>query len=209
MTAQHGRSASWNRDGASGVYSPMAITTTSGVEPMPPEEPEPPYPAADPGALEGTALDFSDFYREHWTAVARALTLTTGNPELAAEATDEAMARAYAHWAKVSRYDNPAGWVYRVGLNWTRSLHRRISRTLPSRPAPAQPDIQVADPAIRAALLDLDVKHRAVVVCRLLLDWSVDETSEALGVRPGTVKSRLSRALALLHATLAHLGDPS
>jgi DNA-directed RNA polymerase specialized sigma24 family protein len=42
------------------------------------------------------------------------------------------------------------------------------------------------------------------VVCRLLLDWSVDETAAALEISPGTVKSRLHRALTILESTLAH-----
>ena len=72
-----------------------------------------------------------------------------------------------------------------------------------SGPTSLQPP--VADPAIAAALRALPLDHRAVVVCRLLLDWSVDDTAAALGVRPGTVKSRLHRALRDLETRLAHL----
>jgi RNA polymerase sigma-70 factor (ECF subfamily) len=115
------------------------------------------------------------------------------------------MARAYARWDKLRGYDNPAGWAYRVGLNWARSHHRRLARQLPfarSDVAEAEP---VGDPAIRRALLELPIKQRSVVVCRLLLDWSVEETAAALGVRPGTVQSRLHRALQSLEPTLRHL----
>ena len=55
------------------------------------------------------------------------------------------------------------------------------------------------------ALRRLDVKLRSVVVCRLLLDWSVDETADALRIKPGTVKSRLHRALAMLERSLGHM----
>jgi DNA-directed RNA polymerase specialized sigma24 family protein len=44
-----------------------------------------------------------------------------------------------------------------------------------------------------------------VVVCRLLLDWSVEETAAALGVRPGTVKSRLHHSLRRLENKLHHM----
>ena len=37
--------------------------------------------------------------------------------------------------------------------------------------------------------------QRLVVVCRFILDLSEAETASVLGLRPGTVKSRLSRAL--------------
>jgi RNA polymerase sigma-70 factor (ECF subfamily) len=60
------------------------------------------------------------------------------------------------------------------------------------------------DPRVHNALRALDVDQRAVVVCRLLLDWSVEQTATALGIKPGTVKSRLSRALERLERELGH-----
>jgi RNA polymerase sigma-70 factor (ECF subfamily) len=63
----------------------------------------------------------------------------------------------------------------------------------------------VGEPAVAAALAELNVDQRAVVVCRFLLDWSVDETAAALGVRPGTVQSRLHRAVHQLQSRLSHL----
>jgi RNA polymerase sigma-70 factor (ECF subfamily) len=149
--------------------------------------------------------EFDAFYRERWDGVARALALALGDRDLAVDATDEAMARAYPRWGQLRGYDNPAGWVYRVGLNWARSHHRRLARKLPfSHPETVDP-APVADPAVRRALLDLPIRQRSVVVCRLFLDWSVEETAVALGVRPGTVRSRLHRALQSLEASLHHL----
>jgi len=57
------------------------------------------------------------------------------------------------------------------------------------------------------ALDELAIDHRAVVVCRLLLGWSEAQTAEALAIRPGTVKSRLSRASKQLEHRLRHLRD--
>jgi len=158
-------------------------------------------------ALVPLRLTFVDFYRDHRSPVARALALTLGDRQLADEATDEAMTRAYQHWKKVSTLDNPGGWVYRVGLNWSRSVLRRVRR--PDRTPTGQlfTDAPVAgEPAVVAALMTLSVEHRAVVVCRHLLGWSEAETAAALGLRRGTVKSRTSRALTLLREQLHHLG---
>jgi len=58
--------------------------------------------------------------------VYRALAVALGDPDLAREATDEAMLRAYARWSRVGAYDNPGGWVFRVGLNWATSWWRRV-----------------------------------------------------------------------------------
>ena len=148
---------------------------------------------------------FIDFYDTHYTTIARALGLTLGDPELGAEAADEAMTRAYQRWSAVSTYRNPEGWVYRVGRNWAVSFLRKRRRSqltihLEDTPVEAEP---VRDPALAAALAKLDTNQRAVVVLRFYLDWSIDQTAAALDVKPGTVKSRLHRALKELER---HLG---
>ena len=157
------------------------------------------------------ARSFEAFYTEHHAPVARALALTLGDTGLGVEATDEAMTRAYQRWSQVSAYDNPAGWVYRVGLNWARSFLRRRRRTTSSPYIDDTPveDPQPSDPALASALAALDPKHRSVVVLRYLLDWSVDQTAEALDIAPGTVKSRLHRALAQLETTMTAAQEPS
>jgi RNA polymerase sigma-70 factor (ECF subfamily) len=60
-----------------------------------------------------------------------------------------------------------------------------------------------------AALAELPERDRLVVACRYLLELSEAETASALGVRRGTVKSRLSRALNKLRARLPADFDPS
>jgi RNA polymerase sigma factor (sigma-70 family) len=160
--------------------------------------------ATDAVAADRTT-SFVCFYDETRPALVRAVALATGNADLAAEAVDEAMTRAFASWPRLRRHANPSGWVYRVAVNWAISFMRREAR----RPTSAPPDDaempDVVDDAVRRALAALDVKHRSVVVCRHLLGWSERETAEALNVRPGTVKSRLSRASAELRNQLQHL----
>jgi RNA polymerase sigma factor (sigma-70 family) len=53
-----------------------------------------------------------------------------------------------------------------------------------------------------AAVERLPEEHRDAVACRYFLELSEEETAAALGIRKGTVKSRLSRALARLSETL-------
>jgi RNA polymerase sigma factor (sigma-70 family) len=152
---------------------------------------------------------FESFYATHRGTVARALSVTLRNPELAAEATDEAMSRAYARWSTVQTYENPAGWVYRVGLNWAHGVVRRRMR--PRRVLHESDITQGAtprDPDLHRALASLDVERRAVVVCRYLLGLSESEIAEVLNIRPGTVKSRLSRGLEQLERALRERPDP-
>jgi RNA polymerase sigma-70 factor (ECF subfamily) len=157
------------------------------------------------------ASGFEAFYLAHHATIVRALALTLGDNQLGAEATDEAMTRAYQRWSQVSTYRNPEGWVYRVGLNWARSFLRKRRRTTSSPFVDETPvhDPSPADPALAAALAALDPKHRSVVVLRYLLDWSVDQTAEALEIAPGTVKSRLHRALSQLETRLGPPEEPS
>lgn len=147
---------------------------------------------------------FDAFYANAYHDVARALSITLGDAGWGREAADEAMTRAFDRWDDVGAYANPAGWVYRVGLNWARSWHRKLNRRLPwSGDAVSLP--QTHDTSLDDALGELDVKYRAVVVCRYLLDWSTEETARALDLPTGTVKSRLSTGLAQLRA---QLGEP-
>lgn len=138
--------------------------------------------------------DFEEFYADWSDEVYRTLAVTLRDSELAREATDEAMVRAYSRWSKVRRFDNPSGWVYRVAYNWALDRLRRRDH-----PVAGFTELSVADPLPRPdlarALDSLPVDHRAVVVLRVVHDWSEENVAYALGIPVGTVKSRLSRAL--------------
>jgi RNA polymerase sigma-70 factor (ECF subfamily) len=153
--------------------------------------------AGDPFVV--VAVDFDTFFARHHTEMVRALTLTLGDVELGRDAAAEGFARALQRWSKVSTYANPSGWVYRVGLNWALSRRRKTRREriglAVDAPAPATP---TRDVALIAALRQLSLDHRTVVVGRYYLDWSEAQLAAALDIAPGTVKSRLSRALAQL-----------
>jgi DNA-directed RNA polymerase specialized sigma24 family protein len=155
-----------------------------------------------------SSLRFEDFYKSARKSIGSSLALALGDVDLASDATDEAMTRAFERWPTVARLDRPEAWVYRVGFNWAVSFLRRRRRSPHRLYEPGATDGPgVADPAVHAALAELDVKHRSVVVCRHLLGWSVAETAEGLGLREGTVKSRLHRAHRILESRLGHLRD--
>jgi RNA polymerase sigma factor (sigma-70 family) len=176
--------------------------------------------SAEPSAIEFVAVEaaemvrailpFEEFYREQRASIGRALAVTLRDAQLASEAIDEAMARAYQRWGRVQALDNPGGWVYRVGLNWSRSFLRRATRPAPTWITNDGTVIEGVgiDPAIDKALGELSIEQRAVVVCRLLIGLSEAQTAEALNLRPGTVKSRLARGTARLQKLLSPL-DPA
>lgn len=154
-------------------------------------------------AVTVTSVDFETFYRTQADEVRRALAVTLGDAHVAGDAIDEAMTRALARWDKVSRLASPAGWVYRVGLNWSISRWRRRRRETPLDTLDGNlpgPDPSAA--AAAQALQKLPVAQRAVIVCRVLLELSTTETAAALDLPEGTVKSRLARGLATLRAAV-------
>lgn len=122
---------------------------------------------------------FDDFYVASRDNIARALAFTVGSVSLAEEATDEAMARAFQDWSTIREYGNPAGWVYRTGLNWARSRRRsafrrqrREERLVLDLTSP----VHIASGETQdlfSALDSLSHEHRSVVVLRHYCDWTV------------------------------------
>jgi RNA polymerase sigma-70 factor (ECF subfamily) len=142
--------------------------------------------------------DFETFYQQAWDSVYRPLAVTVGDIDLAAEAVDEAMLRAFAKWRLVQRMDNREGWVYRVAYRWAIDRIRRLGRE--RRLAPQLVDTRTSEPSIvepglDAALESMPLNQRSVVVLSCAFDWSESQIADALGIRPGTVKSRLHRGL--------------
>jgi len=173
---------------------------------------DPPRPEVRVASEEVEVADitFEQFFRQHRDRVGKALALSIGDRDLAAEAVDEAMIRAYQHWGRVSSLDHPAAWVYRVGMNYSRSRFRRMTRKMAfvgrhqgdgiGHDTPFSDSI--GDARLAGALAGLPLAQRGVVVSRVLLGLTEAETAAALGLRPGTVKSRLHRGLAALRHEL-------
>jgi RNA polymerase sigma-70 factor (ECF subfamily) len=162
------------------------------------------------GPLGLVATSFEAFYAAEAAAVHRAVAASLPDPSRAADAVDEAMARACAAWDRIGRYDAPAGWVYRVAINWATSRWRQLRREAPLSEPTARadleagepdPDSPVGSPAL-AALRALPVDQRQVVACRVLLDLDTRATARALAIPEGTVKSRLARGLDALRTAL-------
>ena len=139
-------------------------------------------------------------------AVARldtAARLILRDPELARDAVQEGMIRAWRDLRGLRDPDRFDAWMYRLTVNACLDLARRRRR----RPieveitplfAPSEPDpaIAVADRAfVESAMRRLDEQGRAIVVLHYFLGMPLPEVAASLRVPVGTVKSRLHRAL--------------
>jgi RNA polymerase sigma-70 factor, ECF subfamily len=154
--------------------------------------------------------DFDGFYAAVFARLVGQLALVTGDPHEAEDVVQEAMARAASRWPRLRAYHAPEAWVRRVAFNLAVSGHRRTRRRLAALlrlgpPAPVPP-VSLDALALAAALQELTLAHRQVIVLYYLADLPVEQVAHELGVPVGTVKARLARARGALAARLA---DPA
>lgn len=168
---------------------------------------------------------YADYVEQSWSRLVRAAIFLGARPHEAEDLAQATLVRCYTGWSRVSAADNREAYVYRMLLNGLRDSRRsRSFRTTSAyddphaaleraaaRGAGESPDaaekVAVAD-AVHRALGSLTKPNREVVVLRYFVQLTERQTAEALGIPPGTVKSRLSRALAHL-ASNDHLLDLS
>jgi RNA polymerase sigma-70 factor (ECF subfamily) len=151
--------------------------------------------------------DFEVFYARVKDGCLRAMTLSTGNRELAEDLVAEALARAWARWPAVSMHPCPEAWVMRTALNLNISWWRRRQHERRSAPPPRDDRAALqADPLGRhdivAAVQRLSERQRQVVALRIYLDLDTAATAKALGIAEGTVSAHLARAIAAMRDRL-------
>lgn len=154
--------------------------------------------------------------RTHQGIAFRTAYLLAGNAADAEEAAQDGFVKAYRALGRFRRGAPLRPWLLRIVANEARNRRRSASRrerlalraAHEDRPGDAVPSPEAALLAresherLLAAVEALPEEHRDAVACRYLLELSEEETAAALGIRKGTVKSRLSRALARLRETL-------
>lgn len=141
--------------------------------------------------------------------------LMTGDRQLAAEQVQEAWLSAWRGLGGFQPGRPLKPWLLRILVNGV--LAQRRKRSLPTVPLDEQPPIAAAatdDVAgaqlaeaetrqlLRQALAQLTPEHRQVVTLRYFAGLTVPEVAQAANLRPGTVKSRLNRALEQLRRRL-------
>lgn len=162
----------------------------------------------------GTTTRASSFDRFYATAapglVRQLRAMNGGDLAEAQDCVQEAFARAWQRWDRVSGYDAPEAWVRTVAWRLTVSRLRRLRTAALARPRrePDQvPDLSPDHVVLVSALWTLPPDQRRAVVLHHLADLSVEQIADETGVPVGTVKARLSRGRAALAARLRDL-DP-
>jgi len=148
--------------------------------------------------------DFSAYASARWGSLVRSGVFLGCSPEEAQDLAQTTLMRCYAQWSRVVRADDRDAYVFRILMNCHRDSRRR--RWWGERPTEQLPETHTADgtdavvlaDAVRRALGNLSKANRDVVVLRYFVHLSEQQTAHVLDIAPGTVKSRLSRALAQL-----------
>jgi RNA polymerase sigma-70 factor (sigma-E family) len=150
---------------------------------------------------------FEEFMASRWPGLVRLAFGLTGDPWLAEDLAQTALASAYASWWRVRTADDPDAYVRRILVNASKSRWRR--RRPAEQPAAASPEAAVADPTtsvddrspLLGALQELPQRQRAVLVLRYWEDLTDAQAAALLGCSASTVRSQTARALAKLRAS--------
>jgi RNA polymerase sigma-70 factor, ECF subfamily len=161
-------------------------------------------------AVRGDAGAYEEIVQRYQQVAFRTAYVITGSAADAEDAAQEGFVKAYRALDRF-RADAPLRpWLLRIVANEARNRVRSTGRrqrlelqlTEGFRPGDAAPSPEAVAVGLdeRRRLLamvnGLAEEDRNVIACRFFLQLNVEETAAALGVAEGTVKSRLSRALA-------------
>ncbi len=150
------------------------------------------------------------FLHEHHVSLFRTALLLTGDSVSAEELLQDTLVRLLPRWDRVEQADRPVAYVRRALTNAFISNRRRghHHRTVPlvrlaeaaegHRPLDTTHDRSVLWPA----LLALPERQRAAIVLRYYDDLPDAEIADAIGCRPVSVRSLVSRAMGALRSTL-------
>ena len=167
--------------------------------------------------LGGDLAAYGHLVRRHAPMAKRMAVLWGAGPD-ADDVVQEAFVHAYAALPRFRHGEEFRPWLLTIVRNLTRNTlrarGRRAAREAYAAATWPVADLNSADPAdaavdvvrrdrLLAGVRRLPESLREVVICRYLLELSEAETAATLGLRPGTVKSRLHRGLVRLREEVA------
>jgi RNA polymerase sigma-70 factor (ECF subfamily) len=163
---------------------------------------------------------FTEIVRRHRDRLWAVALKTTGDPEDAADALQDALISAYRRASQFRGDSQVTTWLHRIVVNACLDRMRRRT-TRPTVPLPVEEEtgIPLPDPEdriarrelqidIASALAELPEDQREAVALVDIEGWSVEQAALMLGCPAGTVKSRCSRGRAKLAKRLAYLRNP-
>ena len=136
-------------------------------------------------------VDWEALVTQNENRLYRAALAILGDPQEAEDAVQDAFVRFLER--RPENLENPGAWLTRVLVNGCKSRLRLAWR----RVGPLPDTLATPGPEEREELeelFSLPPEDRAVIHLHYYEGWSTDEIAQMLGQRPGSVRSRLSRA---------------
>ena len=165
----------------------------------------------------GEMPSWSELVQAHADSVYGLAYRLTGNQQDAEDLTQETFMRVFRS-LKSYRPGTFEGWLHRITTNLFLDMvrHRQVIRmeALPENydrvpgtlKTPEQAvDDAMLDPDLEIALAELQPDYRAVVVLCDVVGLTYEEIASTLGIKMGTVRSRIHRARSSLRATMERL----
>lgn len=167
-------------------------------------------------ARSGDHEAFASLVRAAAVRLDGAARLILRDPELARDAVQEALIRAWRDLSGLRDLDAFDSWLHRLTINACLDLARRRQRRakevmLTPLHAPSVGDSSSAfldRELLAVALKRLDPEWRALVVMHYYLGMPVPEAAASLGIPLGTAKSRLNRAVAQMREVVVGDAEP-
>jgi RNA polymerase sigma-70 factor (ECF subfamily) len=159
---------------------------------------------------EGDGDEFDAFFRAERDRLVAQAFLLVGESHAAQDLAQRTFERAWGHWNKIRRYEQPGAWARRVLFNMALNERRHWGREQPL--GDKEPDAAEAPEEhleLVSALRLLPPDQRRAIVMHDALGFSVAEVAGELGVPEGTVKSWLSRGRSRLAQELERSPSPS
>jgi RNA polymerase sigma-70 factor (sigma-E family) len=168
--------------------------------------PDPDWPEPDNHAADGAQAAVGALYRAQAVALIRLAYLMLGDRGAAEDVVQDAFYGLYRRWDRLADPSGALAYVRSAVLNGCRTALRR--RALGRRVTPAYlPPDGSAEAAVLsreerqevlAAVRRLPDRQREALVLRFYLDLPDPEIARIMGIRPGTVRSAMHRALKAL-----------
>ncbi len=167
-------------------------------------------------ARQGDMTAYAELVRRYQAPALRTASVLTADPAEAEDAVQDAFVKAHRALGRFREGAPFRPWLLQIVANEARNRRRsagrrqslalRMAEDRPPDDAALSPEVAVLARERREVLLAavgrLAPDDRLVIAYRYFLDLSEAEMADALGVPRGTVKSRLSRAMARLRVVL-------
>ena len=167
-------------------------------------------------ACRGDSQAFEELVRAYQSLAFRTAFVIAGDAADAEEAAQDGFVKAYRAIGRFRVGEPFRPWLLRIVANEARNRRRSAGRRAQlvlravveqgsggAVPSPEDSALSAErGNEVMAAVESLSEDHRLVIACVYFLDLSEEETAAALGIRRGTVKSRVSRALGRLREEL-------